>query len=81
MVGSLDSQTQDYYAKILVKYFDDPNTVFIISSDFCHWGKRLQFFLKKNSEFFLDSTTLITKKRMEKYSNRLKSSIKKRLKE
>lgn len=40
MVGSLDVPTQDYYAKILVKYFDDPNTIFIISSDFCHWGKR-----------------------------------------
>lgn len=81
MVGSLDPQTQDYYAQILVKYFDDPNTVFIISSDFCHWGKRLTFLKKNNSGIFLDSTTLITKKRMEKYSNRLKSLIKRQLKE
>ena len=40
MVGSLDPITQDYYSNILVKYFDDPNTIFVISSDFCHWGKR-----------------------------------------
>lgn len=44
MVGSLDVPSQDYYAKVLVKYFDDPNTIFIISSDFCHWGKRFFFF-------------------------------------
>ncbi len=40
MVGSLDVPKQEYYAKILLKYFEDPNTIFVISSDFCHWGKR-----------------------------------------
>ena len=31
------------YGKIFAKYFDDPNTMFIISSDFCHWGTRFNF--------------------------------------
>ena len=78
MVGSLDASTQDYYAKILVKYFDDPNTIFIISSDFCHWGKRSKFFVIKHfCIFILDLTILIIKKKMEKFSNLLKNWIKK----
>lgn len=40
MVGSTDPKFEEYFGKYLVKYFDDPNTIFIISSDFCHWGKR-----------------------------------------
>ena len=41
MVGSISTEKEAYYGKLLAKYFDDENTVFIISSDFCHWGKRL----------------------------------------
>ena len=52
MVGSLDASTQDYYAKILVKYFDDPNTIFIISSDFVI-GEKGQNFLLLNIFVFL----------------------------
>ena len=40
MVGSLDTSLEKYYGEILAKYFDDDNTVFCVSSDFCHWGAR-----------------------------------------
>lgn len=30
-------------ASVLVKYFEDPNTVFVASTDFCHWGKRFSY--------------------------------------
>jgi predicted class III extradiol MEMO1 family dioxygenase len=43
MVGNTDYKTEEKYAKVLAKYFDQDNTVFVISSDFCHWGKRFQF--------------------------------------
>jgi len=31
------------YGKIFTPYFDDPSTIFIFSSDFCHWGSRFKF--------------------------------------
>lgn len=40
MVGALDTSLEKTYGQILAKYFDDDNTVFCVSSDFCHWGKR-----------------------------------------
>jgi predicted class III extradiol MEMO1 family dioxygenase len=40
MIGSTDEKYEAYLGKYLSQYFDDPNTLFIISSDFCHWGKR-----------------------------------------
>mmetsp|Transcript_26408 Transcript_26408/g.23335 ORF Transcript_26408/g.23335 Transcript_26408/m.23335 type:complete len:234 (+) Transcript_26408:244-945(+) len=43
MVGSIDRKMEEYYGDLLVKYFDDPNTLFCVSSDFCHWGKRFQY--------------------------------------
>ena len=38
MVGALDTSLEKTYGQILAKYFDDDNTVFCVSSDFCHWG-------------------------------------------
>lgn len=40
MVGAIDRKLEEYFGGLLAKYFDDPNTIFIVSSDFCHWGKR-----------------------------------------
>lgn len=31
------------YGEILAKYFDDPKNLFIVSSDFCHWGSRFRY--------------------------------------
>ena len=33
----------DKYGKIFAPYFDDSSTLFIFSSDFCHWGTRFNF--------------------------------------
>eukprot|EP01016_Furgasonia_blochmanni_P041607 TRINITY_DN5429_c0_g1_i2.p1 TRINITY_DN5429_c0_g1~~TRINITY_DN5429_c0_g1_i2.p1 ORF type:complete len:205 (+),score=19.50 TRINITY_DN5429_c0_g1_i2:85-699(+) len=43
MVGHLGPEAHASYAKILAKYFDQDDTAFVISSDFCHWGKRFRF--------------------------------------
>lgn len=41
---SHNSSRNDYrLGKILSEYFQDEATVFIISSDFCHWGRRFNF--------------------------------------
>ncbi|VDM50634.1 unnamed protein product [Toxocara canis] len=43
LVGSLSSSRQVSYGKIFAKYVADPRNLFVISSDFCHWGNRFHF--------------------------------------
>lgn len=31
------------YGQLLAPYLADPSNLFIISSDFCHWGSRFKF--------------------------------------
>jgi len=50
MVGGLDTSAEKYYGELLAKYFDDENTVFCVSSDFCHWGSRFDFTYYKKED-------------------------------
>jgi len=43
LIGSLDSHNQSLYGKIFAKYIADPHNLFVISSDFCHWGHRFRY--------------------------------------
>lgn len=43
MVGQLEQEMFPKYARTLKKYMEDPKTLFVVSSDFCHWGKRFRF--------------------------------------
>lgn len=43
MVGDGNSTAEREYGQLLVPYMDDPENAFIISSDFCHWGRNFQF--------------------------------------
>lgn len=43
MVGSLTTQEEGTYASILAPYLADPTSLFVISSDFCHWGERFRY--------------------------------------
>lgn len=38
MVGSLNAEKEVEYGKVFSKYLTDPANLFVISSDFCHWG-------------------------------------------
>lgn len=49
VVGALDDKTEEYYGKVFADYFKDPETVFLISSDFCHWGKKFRY-MRYNEE-------------------------------
>ena len=31
------------YGQLLGKYLDDPGNLFVVSSDFCHWGSRFGY--------------------------------------
>ncbi len=39
LVGSLTVQKERQYGQFFSKYLNDPDNFFVISSDFCHWGK------------------------------------------
>lgn len=43
LVGSLSNEKEALYGSILSKYLLEPGNVFVISSDFCHWGQRFSF--------------------------------------
>ncbi|KAF7255497.1 hypothetical protein EG68_07377 [Paragonimus skrjabini miyazakii] len=39
VVGGLSPEREMVYGRLLAPFLRDPSTVFVISSDFCHWGK------------------------------------------
>lgn len=43
MVGSLSQDTEEYFGKIFAEYLKDDKVLFIISSDFCHWGRSFDY--------------------------------------
>ena len=43
MVGDIPEAKYRAYAEVLLPLFLDERTVFVISSDFCHWGQRFGF--------------------------------------
>lgn len=43
MVGNTAAETESDYGKLLSSYLADPTSVFVVSSDFCHWGSRFQY--------------------------------------
>ncbi len=43
MVGNAKPSSERSYGAILAPYLADPTSVFVVSSDFCHWGLRFQY--------------------------------------
>ena len=43
MVGNISHSQEKEYGKILAEYMKDNETLFSISSDFCHWGMRFGY--------------------------------------
>jgi len=43
LVGALSEDRESFYGGILAPYLDSPDTFFVISSDFCHWGTRFSY--------------------------------------
>ncbi|KAK7473680.1 hypothetical protein BaRGS_00035077 [Batillaria attramentaria] len=43
LVGSLSPEKEQQYGAILSSYLANPENLFVVSSDFCHWGKRFNY--------------------------------------
>ena len=43
LVGGTSASSEQSYGRIFAPYLADPTSVFVVSSDFCHWGERFQY--------------------------------------
>lgn len=43
MIGNTSASTERQLGRILAPYLSDPSNVFVISSDFAHWGSRFRY--------------------------------------
>jgi len=43
LVGNLSRQSEQAYGELFAPFLDDPSNFFVISSDFCHWGRRFSY--------------------------------------
>ncbi|KAG8277522.1 Protein memo1 [Homalodisca vitripennis] len=43
LVGSLSPEREAAYGRIFARYLAEPQNLFVISSDFCHWGQRFRY--------------------------------------
>lgn len=43
LVGSISPDVEAVYGDLLAPYLADSQNLFVISSDFCHWGKRFSY--------------------------------------
>ena len=50
LVGSLSVEKEIKYGRILSKYLAKHENFFVISSDFCHWGKMGEILCDKRQE-------------------------------
>ena len=50
MVGQISNDQEQAYGAILSQYYKDPATVFVISTDFCHWGSGFDYTPYDNSK-------------------------------
>lgn len=53
-VGSLSSSKEKEFGRLLAPYLDQEGTVFVVSSDFCHWGSRFsyEYYDKRHGEIW-----------------------------
>jgi AmmeMemoRadiSam system protein B len=58
LIGSNNGSEEKMYGKVLLPYLRDPENAFIISSDFCHWGKNFSYLVYSPTQSPSDLTHL-----------------------
>ena len=46
MIGSISNAKEEKFGKVLAPFVSRPDIFTVVSSDFCHWGKRFGYFPK-----------------------------------
>jgi AmmeMemoRadiSam system protein B len=66
MVGHNDFLTNTEIGKALYDLYEDPKTLFVISSDFCHWGRNFGFtYYNKQYDNIWESTQDLDKQALD----------------
>ena len=66
MIGHNDLQTNTAIGKALYDLYEDPKTLVVISSDFCHWGQNFGFtYYNKNFGTIWESTQDLDKQALD----------------
>ena len=60
LVGALKQQREVAYGRLFSKYLADPENLFVISSDFCHWGEQGVRHVASSGEETTSSLTAMT---------------------
>jgi AmmeMemoRadiSam system protein B len=50
LVGSTDAKAEKKFGELLASYVNDTSNLFVVSSDFCHWGERFGYQPHDNGE-------------------------------
>jgi len=43
LVGAINADKERYFGRLLAPYLAENDTIFVVSSDFCHWGTRFSY--------------------------------------
>ncbi|KAI5477275.1 UPF0103-domain-containing protein [Pseudohyphozyma bogoriensis] len=43
LVGSISTSKESHFGRLLAPYLSNPSNLFVISTDFCHWGSRFNY--------------------------------------
>ena len=66
MVGHNDLMTNTEIGKALYDLYEDPKTLFVVSSDFCHWGQNFGFtYYNKEYDNIWESTKDLDKQALD----------------
>lgn len=65
LIGAISKEKEAQYGALLGPFLDDPGNLFVISSDFCHWGTRFSYtFYNAEKGNFDDSIEWLDRKGM-----------------
>lgn len=82
MVGDIPKDKYPLYAKELLPLFMDERTLFIVSSDFCHWGDNFDFKHQyKDEPVIHKSIARLDREGMDKIESQKREVFEKYLKE
>jgi len=66
MVGNLSEEAEEYFGTVLKPYVENEKTLFVISSDFCHWGNNFDYlYYDKNDGDIFQSIEKLDKRGIE----------------
>lgn len=61
LVGAINANKERYFGGLLAQYLAQNDTIFVVSSDFCHWGTRFSYTFYYPTPLPCESPTLLGK--------------------